>query len=417
MSRIRLRRVAHLACALLPVLMLAGVTAPSAAARTPRTVHVTASARATATATATVRVTTGSPAVTATARASARASARAVARVGVRVRSFAGHPSARTHAQALKDAFRAARLRAVQRARTLARHRAHAAALRSARAKALALARSRAVRLAGQAAGPGGTCGGVALVKSTGSAWSCTFDDEFDGTGLDRAKWSSAGTAETGLTAGGGCFVDAPDTIAVGGGVLSLSVRKEAAPFTCHSPKGDFTTQFAAGQLSTSGHFAQAYGRFAVRAKFPATTIAGLQSSLWLWPQNAFAAGVSGEIDIAEEYSQYADRAIPYLHYLYDPRTTNLGTGLNVPTNVNCLVRDVNAFHEYAVEWSPGTLRILFDGRTCLLDRYLSLGKSPFDQPFFVALTQTLGIQTNAYQPGRTPLPATMQVDWVRVWK
>ena len=171
MSRIRLRRVAHLACALLPVLMLAGVTAPSAAARTPRTVHVTASARATATATATVRVTTGSPAVTATARASARASARAVARVGVRVRSFAGHPSARTHAQALKDAFRAARLRAVQRARTLARHRAHAAALRSARAKALALARSRAVRLAGQAASPGGTCGGVALVKSTGSAW------------------------------------------------------------------------------------------------------------------------------------------------------------------------------------------------------------------------------------------------------
>jgi hypothetical protein len=60
---------------------------------------------------------------------------------------------------------------------------------------------------------------------------------------------------------------------------------------------------------------------------------------------------------------------------------------------------------------------VLFDGRTCLLDRYVSLGRSPFDQPFFLALTQTLGIQTNAYRPGRTPLPATMQVDWVRVWK
>ena len=150
---------------------------------------------------------------------------------------------------------------------------------------------------------------------------------------------------------------------------------------------------------------------------FPATTIAGLQSSLWLWPQDLTATGLRGEIDIAEEFSQYADRAIPYLHYAFDPQTTDPGNGRNVPTNVNCLVRNVNAFHEYAVEWSPGTIKVLFDGRTCLLDRYLSLGASPFDQPFFVNLTQTLGIGTNAYQSGTTPLPATTEVDWVRVWK
>jgi len=421
MSRTSLRRLGVAGISVLvPAVLLGVVTAPEAAgaaAAPAPTVQVTISAVSSATVTATARVSAGAPAITATARATARSSARGVARVRERVRSLGGPANGRDHARALKAAFKAARLRAVARARTLARQRAHAAAVRSARATALAAARSRATRLAVRAAGPGGTCGGVALPKPDGTAWSCSFDDEFDGTSLDRTKWSSAGTAETGLSAGGGCFVDTPDTIAVGGGVLRLSVREEPEPFTCHSPLGDYTTQYVAGQVTTAGHFAQAYGRVAVRAKFPAATIAGLQSSLWLWGQNNRAIGRADEIDIAEEFSQYADRAIPYLHYDYDPSTTNASTDVNVPTTENCLVRDVNAFHEYAVEWSPGTVKVLFDGRTCLLDHYLSLGGSAFDQPFFLLLTQTLGITTNAYQPGRTPLPATTQVDWVRVWK
>jgi hypothetical protein len=43
---------------------------------------------------------------------------------------------------------------------------------------------------------------------------------------------------------------------------------------------------------------------------------------------------------------------------------------------------------------------------------------APFDQPFIIALTQSLGVATTANQPdAATPLPATMQVDYVRVWK
>jgi hypothetical protein len=41
----------------------------------------------------------------------------------------------------------------------------------------------------------------------------------------------------------------------------------------------------------------------------------------------------------------------------------------------------------------------------------------PFDQPFFVALTQALGQNGNAFDPNTTPLPATTQVDHVRVWR
>ena len=43
----------------------------------------------------------------------------------------------------------------------------------------------------------------------------------------------------------------------------------------------------------------------------------------------------------------------------------------------------------------------------------------PFDHPFFVTLTQALGGPggTNPFNSDITPLPATMQVDYVRVWK
>jgi hypothetical protein len=42
---------------------------------------------------------------------------------------------------------------------------------------------------------------------------------------------------------------------------------------------------------------------------------------------------------------------------------------------------------------------------------------APFDQPFFIALTQALGVGTNSFNPATTPLPATTSIDYVRVWK
>jgi beta-glucanase (GH16 family) len=258
---------------------------------------------------------------------------------------------------------------------------------------------------------------GTAVLKADGSAWTCTFDEEFNGTALDATKWMPITTASNGLASGPGCYVNSPNNISVANGVLSLTARKEAAPFVCASPKGSFSTQYSTGQVSTYSKFSQTYGRFAVRAKFPASTVAGLQSSLWLWPANSLLTGLSGEIDIAEYYSNYSDRVIPYLHYLLNPVTVNLTTNTNVYTNNYYMISDASAFHEYAVEWNSTTIKIVFDGQTCLVDNLLTYGASPFNQPFFLNLTQALGITNNAFDPANTPLPATTQVDWVHIYK
>jgi beta-glucanase (GH16 family) len=135
-----------------------------------------------------------------------------------------------------------------------------------------------------------------------------------------------------------------------------------------------------------------------------------------MWPQDNIATGLTGEIDIAEEYSIGADRAVPYLHYAYDPATVDPSTGTNVVTNNYCMIDDVHAFHEYTLEWTPTSMKILFDGQTCLVDNYSTLGASPFDQQYFIALTAALGVGNNAYDPATTPLPATTRIDWVRAW-
>jgi beta-glucanase (GH16 family) len=261
----------------------------------------------------------------------------------------------------------------------------------------------------------------ASFAKVTPHVWVQTLDEEFNGSSLNTGLWTPQLTASSNFRNANECYVNSPNNIAVSNGMLQLTVRKEAAPFFYKSPAGGYTTQYTAGSVSTIGRFSQTYGKFEVRAKFPATTTRGLQSSFWLWPNNMVKYGSSwpwsGEIDIAEEYSTYADRAVPYLHYAYDPATVDTTTNTNIVSNYSCLISNVNAFHEYAVEWTPGTMRILYDGTTCLVDNYRTLGASPFDQPFFVALTAALGQGKNAVAPASTPLPATTQIDWVRVWE
>ena len=79
----------------------------------------------------------------------------------------------------------------------------------------------------------------------------------------------------------------------------------------CHSPKGNFYTYATSGQVTTSGKFAQTYGRFSIRARMPASTVGGIHSALWLWPQSPITTQLLGEIDLAEVYSALNDRAVP----------------------------------------------------------------------------------------------------------
>jgi beta-glucanase (GH16 family) len=261
-------------------------------------------------------------------------------------------------------------------------------------------------------------CGGTTIYKSNGTKWTCTFDDEFDGTSLNTKKWTPVTTATSGYHSGIECDVNSSNNLSVSGGALKLTVRKEAAPFVCTDPLGNYQTQYTSASLTSLNNFSQTYGYFEVKAKFPAATVAGLQSSLWMWPVNALKYGyswpASGEIDIAEWYSEYPQLAIPSIHY------NPAGGSDPDDTNDYCAIANPTEYNTYGVTWTPTTLTITYDGDTCLVDTWNPAAPlvkpAPFNEPFVLELTQALGIYTNNFNPSATQLPASTYVDWVRAW-
>ncbi len=258
-------------------------------------------------------------------------------------------------------------------------------------------------------------CGGRETVAWSGGTWECTFSDDFDGTTLDGTRWAVTQTGHSGFRFGGECYVDDPANVSVADGRLRLTVRDTGRTFTCRSSVDAFRTRYTGAMVTTAARFAQAYGRFEVRARFVAEPVTGVHSAIWLWP-SAKKYGAwprSGEIDIAEYYTRTPDRVIPFVHYASarpDPTATN----------TRCLVKRPDRFHIYAAEWTPQTITITIDGRPCMSTAWDRPGPYekpiPFDRPFHLNLTQALGIGQNAFEPGVTPLPATMEVDHVRAW-
>jgi hypothetical protein len=100
---------------------------------------------------------------------------------------------------------------------------------------------------------------------------------------------------------------------------------------------------------------------------------------------------------------------VPYFHYVEN--------GGQSVTTYSCSIKR-GVFNTYVLNWLPGELSVQVNGRTCLDDHYKALNAAPpapFNQPFFLALTQALGQGTNA-PTSSTAFPAVMQVDYVRAW-
>ncbi|MDF1706041.1 MAG: S-layer homology domain-containing protein [Aeromicrobium sp.] len=260
---------------------------------------------------------------------------------------------------------------------------------------------------------PEGPCG-VRIVKPDGTPWTCTFADDFTGTTLDRSKWLPLETAQSGYSIGNDCYLDSPENIAVGSGTLKLTART-VDPMTCQSPIGDYPSEHTAGSVSTWALFSQTYGRFEMRAKMPSVTAPGTHSAFWLYPQHPGTYGAfpySGEIDIVEYFSSWPDRGIPMLHY--GPSENGAAR-----TNHHCMIADPTQFHAYTAEWSRTGITILYDGQVCLTHTWEEVAGTPlgapFDQPFTLTLTQGVGTVGNL-PSSATAFPATMEIDYVRVW-
>lgn len=257
---------------------------------------------------------------------------------------------------------------------------------------------------------------GVVLAKDDGTSWTCSFVDNFDGRSLDTTKWIVQETSKTGFRTGQTCYTASDKNIAVRRGELLLTARRENGPFQCASPDGTFTTRYTGGMVGTRGRFSQTFGRFEVRAKYPPALTAGVHGGFWMNPvkQTYGAWPASGEIDVAEWWSNDPTLVLPSLHY--NGRDSRYDSGWG------CRVVDPSAYHTYRVDWLPTEIRFFIDDALCFArtptpDSPL-VAPQPFDHPFSMILNMGVGTATgtNAVSAA-TPLPATYVVDYAKAWR
>jgi hypothetical protein len=250
---------------------------------------------------------------------------------------------------------------------------------------------------------------GARLLKADGSAWACTFHDDFDGTTLDRTKWvpNTAFVTWSGTTHA--CYRDNPANVNVANGALSLTMLKLAEPAACGVAVAP--TQYMSGSVSTYHLFSQQYGRFEARMKTTAASTTGLHEAFWLWPDDRYSAidwPDSGEIDVSETFSAYPTTSGSYLHYTSDQ------SSLLLASNASNCAADRGVWNTFAVEWGPSRIETFVNGRSCLVN---TSADPAFQKRYIINLTQGMGgASWNPLVDG-TPMPATVQFDYVHVWQ
>ncbi len=255
---------------------------------------------------------------------------------------------------------------------------------------------------------------GVRPQKPEGGLWSCTFVDEFGGTSLDGSKWMPQTTWLSGMVGGElGCYVNTPTTISVRDGLLRLTSLRNLPEFTCVSPYGSFQSRAVVATVASKARFTQVRGRFEARMRMPAErAIPGSHSAFWLYPdQHTYGVWPgSGEIDVAEWFSARPANVYPSVHYAGEVGSS--GANCPVPTSSS-------AFHTYAVEWTPTVMRFYYDDSLCFSHRWTPSNVTPpkpFDQPFYLVLTQVWGAAWNSPVAAMAN-SSTLVVDWVRAWQ
>ncbi len=238
--------------------------------------------------------------------------------------------------------------------------------------------------------------------------WKVVWADEFDGQGApDPSKW----THDLGNWGWGNrepqYYTDGdPD-----------NARQEDGNFVIEARPNDDGHAWTSARLTTRGKMGFLYGRIEMRAKVPATD--GTWAAGWLlgddyrdeisWPY-------CGEIDVMEAVGREIDDATGdgVNHGSCHTRQYYFKQGNHI-SKVLPVKNMQDAFHVYAVEWTPEEVRLYVDG-----DHYYTYDKHdtpeawPFDRPQNLILNLAMGggmggdIAPNAG-------PQQVIVDYVRV--
>lgn len=203
----------------------------------------------------------------------------------------------------------------------------------------------------------------------------------------------------------------------------SLNITALHEPTTFPEVDPNRVAEYSSGKITTKDKFAFTYGRIDFRAKLPAGS--GLWPALWMLPNDDVYGGwaSSGEIDVMEARGRLPQSSSGAIHFGGGwPSNTNIGADYYFKDGQSI----DSDYHVYSAVWEEDSIKWYVDGE-CFFkatkEQWYSLGnlendKAPFDQDFYIIMNLAVG---GWFDGGATPnegdIPATMQVDYVRVYK
>lgn len=271
--------------------------------------------------------------------------------------------------------------------------------------------------------------------------WHLVWSDEFDGPGIDAAKWDFDVDCWGGGNEERQCYTDDPRNAAIEDGKLVITARRErstgpAFPLSQRSDpaKADAiaTRDFTSARLVTRGKAAWTYGRIEVRAKLPQGQ--GTWPAIWMLPETPHYGpwAASGEIDILEAVNLgvrcagcaggIENRVLGTLHF------GGAWPGNKHKGSETALAAPLDGWHVFGLVWRKGRIDWTVDGRvyaTQVAGDWSTSASSdpaaPFDRPFHLILNLAIGgglaesrgvggVDAEGY-------PKRMEIDWVRVWQ
>ncbi len=232
------------------------------------------------------------------------------------------------------------------------------------------------------------------------------WTDEFDiGTTPDTANWDydigGNGWGNNELQ-----YYTEGSNVTIENGKLNIIAKKEN-----HS-SGRFYTST---RLVSRNKGDWLYGRIEVRAKLPKGR--GTWPAIWMLPtdMNYGVWPKSGEIDLMEHVGfdpnnvHFTIHTESYNHIL----GTQRGGGKIIQTALD-------SFHVYRADWTPYGLRGYFDGEKVFdfVNQGMGYPTWPFDKRFHLLLNIAVGGSWGGQQGvDDTIFPATLQIDYVKVYK
>ena len=244
------------------------------------------------------------------------------------------------------------------------------------------------------------------------SGWEKVFEDDFDGTSLDKSKWNP--TYNWGPTHNHRAYC-AEENVIVSDGKLKLKGEKKKHP-DADGRKAKFNgkeipVDYTSGAIDTKGKFEVKYGY--IEGRFKAPSQKGTWPAFWTlqdgWPP---------EIDILEIPSSRKQHHY-YLHYTDPSWYGSHGSAWDHEASFGGHKDDdvdrSADFHNYGVEWDESTLSFYFD------DKKFASYNRPTEIKQLAAQYIIVNLAIGGWAGDDIDItedkPAYFEADWVRVWQ